>query len=221
MVKPVVFIRQDERRPAVRIEAVRLVPAIPVRIAPWSRGVRVVKRDESDGGDHASAAESDSWDEPAASSAPQLPPVPAPDATPEDGEKRARGRPGRRMKEATYHDPRAFLEKQFELKMSNYAAVDPARKLYGLIDRGLSDAKTRALILHVRSKQDPGPVIDGIKPGTFLPATSKSKRGGTTQLRVRYTTPNTYYSPGRKITSIAVGVDEADWQSLVAKAHRI
>ena len=40
-------------------------------------------------------------------------------------------------------------------------------------------------------------------------------------LRVRFTTPARYYSPGSKVTTLTVGVDETDWQSLMADARGI
>lgn len=64
-------------------------------------------------------------------------------------------------------------------------------------------------------------VLGAVKVGGVLPVIAKSGRGGTTPLRVRFTSPSQYYSPGRKVTSMTIGVDEMDWQSLMAKAHRI
>lgn len=209
-------------------ETVRFVPAIPVQVAPWSTPMIVLRREEAEG----PAARGDSLPRPEQqvaqvagqqTDARGLPPVPAPEAIMEMRRERKRGRPAQAKKPAkaaSYDGPRVNPNTRF-IQAANYAAVDPARKLFGLIDRGLSDAKTRALILHIRSRREAGPVFDGIRPGSLLPAVSKSKRGGTTLLRVRYITPSKYYSPGEKISSMALGVDEADWQSLVAKAHRI
>jgi hypothetical protein len=107
------------------------------------------------------------------------------------------------------------------LCVKNYEAVDPSREVYGLINQGLSDTGTRTLIMHVRRGQVPWVVFGGVRPGGVLPVIAKSGRGGTTSLRVRFTTPAKYYSPGRKVTSMTIGVDEMDWQSLMTKAHRI
>jgi len=120
--------------------------------------------------------------------------------------------------------PTAPNSKHFDGKIlcaKNYAALDPARESFGLIDQGLSNPGTRALILHVLPRRNAPQILGDIKPGMMLPAISKSGRGGTTALRVRFTTPTRYFAPGSKISSLTVGVDETDWQSLMAKAHRI
>jgi len=103
----------------------------------------------------------------------------------------------------------------------NYAAVDARRESYGLIDQGLVDAGTRTMIMHVRRGQPAWDILTTVKPGSILAARSKSGRGSPTPLRVRFTTPTKYYSPGCKFTTLTVGVDEMDWQSLMAKARRI
>ncbi len=120
--------------------------------------------------------------------------------------------------------PTAPNSKHFDSKLlcaKNYAALDPARESFGLIDQGLSNPGTRALILHVLPRRNAPQILGHIKPGMMLPAISKSGRGGTTALRVRFTTPTRYFAPGSKVSSLTVGVDETDWQSLMAKAHRI
>jgi hypothetical protein len=190
-------------------EDVRVVPETPDRAAPWRRPDIVPTP------------------QPGAPAA--LPPAPQ-EETAEDGEsgqeetppqmdpkwsKPARKRRGPR----TAPDSTEFNTSL--LRAANYAAVDPSRGIYGLIDQGLSDPGTRALIMHILPKRDAWPVLEKIRPGTLLPAISKSGRGGRTALRVRYTTPTKYFSPGCKVSSVTVGVDEADWQSLVMKAHRI
>lgn len=197
-----------EVEPVAVIDVVEVVPVIPVDVAPWSTPHLVLP----DG---------------APGAVPSLPPAPdvegsVPKLTEEQEwvEKHTKivKRPVREPPPPPLDNP---LMQRSLLKAANYTAVDPSRKLYGLIDRGLSDTGTRAVLLHVRNRQDPYPIFNKVRPGEVLPATKKSNRGGTTYLRVRYITPFKYYQPGHKISTMLVGVDETDWQSLVAKAHRI
>ena len=193
-----------------RPEDVRIVPETPDRAAPWRRPETIPAPQPS---------------APAA-----LPPAPQ-DTTPEDAEKEEEdetpnpidpkwSKPARKRRgPRTAPDSTEFNTSL--LRAANYSAVDPSRGVYGLIDQGLSDPGTRALIMHILPKKDAWPVLEKVRPGTLLPAISKSGRGGRTTLRVRYTTPTKYFSPGCKVSSVTVGVDEADWQSLVMKAHRI
>jgi hypothetical protein len=113
------------------------------------------------------------------------------------------------------------LASTVQLCSRNYAAVDAKRESYGLIDQGTVDAGTRTMVMHVKRRQTAWDVLNVVKPGSILAAKSRSGRGSPTPLRVRFTTPNKYYSPGCKVTSMTIGIDEADWQSLMAKARRI
>jgi hypothetical protein len=108
-----------------------------------------------------------------------------------------------------------------------------SRKCYGLIDRGQApEAGVRTLLLHVRGgmrkkgKRDGGSIMDTVCPGSILQVYSTSPSSdtgvkGRSLLRVRYTTPARYYSPGEKITTLRLGVDAADWQMLMPKYRRI
>lgn len=100
----------------------------------------------------------------------------------------------------------------------NYAAVDPEGKLFGLIDQGLADPRCRSLTVHVRRNRVPWPILNAIRPGVLLQA-RLPRSSQTVGLRVRFTTPARYYSPGAKVSTLAIGVDESDWRSLMA--HRI
>lgn len=101
----------------------------------------------------------------------------------------------------------------------NYAAVEHDAQRYGLIDMG-AQSSGRALLVHTRKKCRPAhTLLNTIRPGALLLA---SRPGGQPQrLRVRYTTPARYYSPGALVTTLAIGVDEADWQSLMAGTRGI
>jgi hypothetical protein len=103
----------------------------------------------------------------------------------------------------------------------NYAAVDARRETYGLIDEGLVDGGTRTMVMHVRRGLPAWDILNAVRPGTILAAKSKSGRGSPSPLRVRFTTPTKYYAPGCKFSTMTVGIDEVDWQSLMAKARRI
>jgi hypothetical protein len=103
------------------------------------------------------------------------------------------------------------------VSMSNYAAVDAEQGDYGLIDRGIRQTGVRALVMHGRKRardrrRDP---LAAVKPGTILQVfSSVSGCGG--KLRVRYTTPARYYSPGQRVTTMGIGVDERDWRLLTS-----
>ena len=157
----------------------------------------------------------------------ELPPIPEAPTRSRDVQEAGPSRAPRRKpppKRSPTSPPRTWGDSENVsslLCVKNYVAVDPSREMYGLINQGLSDTGTRSLIMHVRRGQSPWVVLGAVKVGGVLPVIAKSGRGGTTSLRVRFTSPSQYYSPGRKVTSMTIGVDEMDWQSLMAKAHRI
>lgn len=103
----------------------------------------------------------------------------------------------------------------------NYAAIEAEHGDYGLIDMGQAGGG-QSLLIHVARKNHPTPwtVLGGIRPGSTLKAISVHG-GSPVTLRVRYTTPARYYSPGARVTTLAVAVDSADWRSLRADAPRI
>jgi hypothetical protein len=98
---------------------------------------------------------------------------------------------------------------------------------YGLIDRGTREGGVRMLIMHVKEGgrdqlRHPGrPLLERIRPGSSLVVQSTLAGGIGGTLRVRYTTPARYYSPGERVTTLAIGVDAVSWQSLVPKRRRI
>jgi hypothetical protein len=94
----------------------------------------------------------------------------------------------------------------------NYTAVEAVSERFGLIDMGLHQG-ARSLLLHVRKSVRPAhSVLNGIRPGSMITAKKGARRA---VLRVRFITPARYYSPGAQITTLAVAVDESDWQGLV------
>jgi hypothetical protein len=106
----------------------------------------------------------------------------------------------------------------------NYAAIEAGQERYGLIDSGAPDSgRTRSLIMHVRKNRVPFQVLNYVRPGSVLHVRrpSKGKRTATAQLRVRFTTPARYYSPGCPVTTLALEVDGADWQGLMTGTPRI
>lgn len=86
---------------------------------------------------------------------------------------------------------------------------------YGVIDLGGG-----SLLIHAppRNRQ-PWRTLAAIRPGAVLAV--RRRDGVACQLRVRFTTPARYYSPGSRVTTLAVGVDRADWACLTAGAPRI
>jgi hypothetical protein len=100
----------------------------------------------------------------------------------------------------------------------NYAAIDAEDGAYGLIapERSLPQDGMRPLLMHVprgKSRQRPWDVLNQVRPGSVLTV----KRGERTRnLVVRFTTPARYYSPGARVTTLSIGVDEAEWQDVLS-----
>ena len=112
-----------------------------------------------------------------------------------------------------------------QISAQNSAAIEAGAERYGLIDMGPTDSSggsSQSLTVHARKcNKMPHTVLNTIRPGSVL-FVKRSRRGGRTmQLRVRFTTPAKYYSPGAKLSTLSIGVDGVDWQSLIADAHRI
>jgi hypothetical protein len=105
------------------------------------------------------------------------------------------------------------------ISAQNYAAVEAGAREFGVIDMGEGQG-TRSVVVHVPKSSAPWLVLDPIRPGAAL--TVRPVAGGEpVHLRVRSTTPSRYYSPGAKVTTLAVAVDSADWQSLMVGARSI
>jgi hypothetical protein len=104
-----------------------------------------------------------------------------------------------------------------QVSARNYAAVEHGLERYGLIDMGtIASSQQRSLLIHVRRRcREPYKVLNAVRPGTLLPAKAVG-RNRRADLRVRFTTPARYYSPGAPVTTLIVGVDESDWRSLMA-----
>ena len=100
------------------------------------------------------------------------------------------------------------------VSMRNYAAVDAEKGDYGLIDRGVRQTGVRALVMHGRRARKGDPLA-AVRPGTILQVYS-SVNGCGGKLRVRYTTPARYYSPGQRVSTMGIGVDERDWLLLTS-----
>jgi hypothetical protein len=103
----------------------------------------------------------------------------------------------------------------------NYAALEAGSKEFGLIPMGV-EGGVRTLIMHVAKGKQGWQVFQHVQPGGTIRVV-KVRSGGTDPrvLRVRFTAPSQYYPPGAKVSCITIGVDDAEWQSLMTKAHRI
>lgn len=199
----VVPVKPEPDAPRDSPEDIQVVPARPAQTAPWTRP------------NYVPAPERDAFESAFAARLPDLP-------SEEAGEQQERPQARKKQTKVYVHiDPNNLPPAPDRKCMQNYVAVDPSREIFGLIDQGLADGATRSFVMHVRRGQTPWTVLGAIRPGVLLPVISRSGRGGITSLRVRFTTPAQYYSPGSKVTSMRIGVDEADWQSLMTKAHRI
>ena len=116
----------------------------------------------------------------------------------------------------------------------NYAAMDAEGGESGLIGvGGPADSNpdgVRSLVMHVPRKVQHRAggghvrVLNHVRPGSILRVQRVFKRGRddeeapppVRELRVRFTTPARYYGPGSRVTTLAIGVDEADWQEVLA-----
>jgi len=143
-----------------------------------------------------------------------------------DDEKPEKPRKERRRSESPDDEkpekPKKKKEGARQVSTQNYAAIEAGAERYGLIDMGPADAGRRSLVVHARkSNKTPHTVLNAIRPGSVLFVKRGRRVGRTMQLRVRFTTPARYYSPGAKLSTLAIAVDETDWQSLVADAPHI
>lgn len=102
-----------------------------------------------------------------------------------------------------------------------YAAVEAASGAFGLIDNGPEMGGVKPLLMHVpRREPSPWRVLNAIRPGSYLQVRAGSG-GEPSRLRVRFTTPARYYPPGARVSTLAMGVDAADWRCLAADAPHI
>ena len=124
----------------------------------------------------------------------------------------------KRIKKKSVHEPSSSVL----LCARNYDAIEAGREAFGLIDQGVTGAGVRNLLIHVR-RAPHRPcwiVLNEIRVGSTIMA-SKGGKGIPSPLRVRFTTPSRYYTPSAKVTSMLVGVNEADWRSLMHDSRRI
>jgi len=96
-----------------------------------------------------------------------------------------------------------------KIKSQNYSAME-IKGTYGLIDMGVTASGIRSFICHVPKSKNMHYPLNNIKTGNIIHVIKKGTRESV-MLRVRYTTPTRYYSPGAKITTLTIGVDERDW----------
>jgi len=98
-------------------------------------------------------------------------------------------------------------------------------RYYGLIDQGKAQDGVRCLIMHAppSRRKNGGGADDGgdgdrptdrVRPGSVLRVHSTAPGGRGGRLRVRFTTPERYYAPGTRVSTLRIGVDAADWESL-------
>lgn len=97
----------------------------------------------------------------------------------------------------------------------NYSAMEATTGKYGIIDNGLAQQGIHELIAHIpRLKRE---YEFDMRPGDTIQIRSiwsKSKKD-TIPMRVIFTSPSRYYSPGTKVTSLLIGVLESDWQKVM------
>lgn len=123
---------------------------------------------------------------------------PSPPSSPEPERSREQPRPPR---------PRKTPKK--------YVATEAVDGRFGIIDPLEPGAPGEKVVLaHVpRRIKAPWEVLAQIRPGETLTVRATPK-GQPASLRVRFTTPARYHSPGQKVCTLRLGVDEADWRAL-------
>lgn len=173
-----------------------------VREEPGPRGRRevvTVVREET-----ARAARRVRVDEPRQDALPDSePPVQRPLEPPE-----TRPRPVRLLLSRPYESP----SPNGPYSSRNYAAVE-AGGGFGLIDLGSAMPGVRDLVAHIPKgvRSDP---LRALRVGGVFEAAGRGQ-ALELPLRVRYLTPARYYAPGRKITTLGLGVDDRAWRQLV------
>jgi hypothetical protein len=201
---------QDEEE----AEIVRIEPVHKPKPVPWAeQAVKNEEGDETDRVETTSRTRHRHWPPAATSeSAAQRPGRGIPTYEPKEPEPQPPDHPR--------SSPTARTEPSNGRRVSarNYAAVEHTLERYGLIDMGpITSSQQRSLLIHVRRRcRDPFQVLNTVRPGTLLSAKAvgRNRKG---DLRVRFTTPARYYSPGAAVTTLIVGVDESDWRSLMAR----
>ena len=99
-----------------------------------------------------------------------------------------------------------------KIQSQNYSAMEINGK-YGLIDMGVTASGIRSFICHVPKSKNMHYPLNNVKTGNIIHVIKRGTRESV-MLRVRYTTPTRYYSPGTKITTLTIGTDERDWSKL-------
>jgi len=99
------------------------------------------------------------------------------------------------------------------IQAKNYSAMEKHKKC-GIIDTGPASTGIRGLILHMSKGKNTSNFLQELKIGDILHAYRISDKEPLT-LRLRFITPSRYYSPGTKITTLMVGVDERDWSKSI------
>ncbi len=99
-------------------------------------------------------------------------------------------------------------------------------KYYGLIDSGPGPrgSGARCLVIHSppsRVAPDKPSATDRVRAGAILQMVSTEPGGGNSRVRVLFTTPEKYYPPGTRVSTLRIGVDASDWENLLPKQRRI
>ena len=122
-------------------------------------------------------------------------------AEPEEPEPRARRPPALKAPSLP-----AVSEPSRLVCRARYAAVDRAG--HGLINLGMDSYGARILLVHRRG-------------GISLSTGDSLDFKGAPGVRIQWTTRHRYYSPGHKVTTLVVGVSDAEWAvSLASGAAR-
>lgn len=111
------------------------------------------------------------------------------------------------------------------LRVQNYAAMEASFGNFGLIPMGVEKGM-RSLIVHVPRGKQSYYVFQNIRPGGTIRVVRSCnvphrRKNDPQTLHVRYTTPTKYFPPGAKLSCLTIGVDDAEWQSLMTKPRHI
>ena len=110
------------------------------------------------------------------------------------------------------------------ISAKNYAAVDAESKAFGLIPTDMPGGTDglQHLIMHAPRGVPGWKSFQEVRPGALLRVVKNDGKDRTPiELQVRFTTPTRYIPPGAKISCMTIGVDGAEWKSLMSNPRRI
>ena len=98
------------------------------------------------------------------------------------------------------------------IQSKNYSAIEKHGR-FGLIDMGIASPGVRCLTLHIPKSRNFLFPLNNLKVGDIINVIKRDTNESLT-LCLCFTTPSRYYSPGTRITTLTIGVDERAWSKV-------